>query len=85
LVRPQFALLTQRKIGDYLDGERKAHYYFTVKNNQPSLFQDIALYFKDRQNPVFIQCDPPDHGRTEIRKIWIKIDSRSNPKIWGVL
>ncbi len=23
--------------------QRKAHYYFTVKNNQPGLFQDIAL------------------------------------------
>jgi hypothetical protein len=62
--------LTQRKIADYLVGQRKAHYHFTVKNNQPGLFQDIALYFNDRQQPDFTLCDPPDHGRIEIRKIW---------------
>ena len=50
--------------------KRKAHYHFTVKNNQPNLFQDIALYFKDQQDPDFVHCDPPDHGRIEIRKIW---------------
>ena len=65
------ALLTQRKIADYLVRKRKAHYHFTVKNNQPGLFQDIALYFQDRQQPDFTLCDPPDHGRIEIRQIWI--------------
>jgi len=64
------ALLTQRKIADYLVRERHAHYHFTVKNNQPGLFEDIALYFEDRKNPDFIQYDPPDHGRIEVRKIW---------------
>jgi hypothetical protein len=62
--------LTQRDIADYLVLDRKAHYHFTVKNNQPSVFQDIALYFKDRKDPDFVLCDPPDHGRIEIRKIW---------------
>jgi len=62
--------LTQRQIADYLVRKRKAHYHFTVKNNQPGLFQDIALYFRDRQDPDFVRCDPPDHGRIEIRKIW---------------
>jgi predicted transposase YbfD/YdcC len=62
--------LTQRKIADYVVRQRKAHYHFTVKNNQPGLFQDIALYFQDRQEPDFVLCDPPDHGRIEIRKIW---------------
>jgi len=28
------------------------------------------LFFQDRQEPDFVQCDPPDHGRIEIRKIW---------------
>jgi predicted transposase YbfD/YdcC len=65
------ALLTQRKVGTYLVEERHAHYHFIVKNNQPGLFQDIALYFADRQEPDFVLCDPPDHGRIEIRKIWI--------------
>ncbi len=64
------ALLTQRKIADYLVRQRQAHYHFTVKNNQPGLFQDIALYFQDRQDPDFVHCDPPDHGRIETRKIW---------------
>jgi predicted transposase YbfD/YdcC len=64
------ALLTQRKIADYLVRDRKAHYHFTVKNNQSGLFQDIAFYFKVRQDPDFIMYGPPDHGRIEIRKIW---------------
>ena len=63
------ALLTQRKIAEYLVRDRKADYHFTVKNNQPGLFQDISLYFDDRRDPDFIQYDPPDHGRIETRKI----------------
>jgi predicted transposase YbfD/YdcC len=64
------ALLTQRKIAEYLVTERHAHYHFTVKGNQKSLLEDIAFWFQDRQEPDFIQCTPPDHGRIEIRKIW---------------
>ncbi len=26
--------------------------------------------FKDRQDPDFVHCGPPDHGRIETRKIW---------------
>jgi predicted transposase YbfD/YdcC len=65
------ALLTQREIANYLVNERNAHYHFTVKNNQPGLFHDIALYFEHRGQPDFVTCDPPDHGRIEIRRIWI--------------
>jgi predicted transposase YbfD/YdcC len=64
------ALLTQRKLAHYLCQERKAHYHFTVKGNQPTLLEDIKLYFQDRQEPDFIAYDPPDHGRIETRKIW---------------
>jgi predicted transposase YbfD/YdcC len=64
------ALLTQRKLADYLCRERKAHYHFTVKGNQATLFEDIKLYFQDRQEPDFIAYDPSDHGRIETRKIW---------------
>ena len=64
------ALLTQRKLADYLCLQRKAHYHFTVKGNQGTLFQDIQLYFQDRKEPDFIAYDPPDHGRIETRKIW---------------
>ena len=64
------ALLTQRKLADYLVTERKAHYHFTVKGNQPTLLQDLELYFKDRGEPDFVEQTPPDHGRIETRKIW---------------
>jgi len=50
--------------------DRHAHYHLTVKNNQPGLFEDIAFHFKDPKDPDFVQCDPPDHGRIEVRKIW---------------
>lgn len=64
------ALLTQRNIANYLVKERKAHYHFTVKGNQPGLLEDIKLYFQDRQEPDFVDHTPPDHGRIETRKIW---------------
>jgi predicted transposase YbfD/YdcC len=65
------ALLTQRKFADYLVNARQAHYHFTVKANQPGLLEDIQLYFQNRQEPDFVTYDPPDHGRIEIRKIWV--------------
>ena len=64
------ALLTQRALARYLVKERQAHYHFTVKNNQPSLLQDILFFFQDRQEPDFVEYTPPDHGRIETRKIW---------------
>jgi predicted transposase YbfD/YdcC len=64
------ALLTQRKLAEYLVADRKAHYHFTVKGNQPTLLQDLELYFKDRGEPDFVEEAPPDHGRIETRKIW---------------
>jgi len=48
------ALLTQRKLAEYLVQERQAHYLFTVKGNQPTLLQDLTLYFQERQEPEFI-------------------------------
>jgi predicted transposase YbfD/YdcC len=42
------ALLTQRGLADHLVRERKAHYHFTVKANQPTLLQDIELFFRKR-------------------------------------
>ncbi len=64
------ALLTQRKLADYLVQERKAHYHFTVKANQPTLLADITFFFKDREQPHHIDHAPADHGRIETRKIW---------------
>ena len=59
------ALLTQKEIAAYLVEQRNASYHFTVKGNQAGLFEDIKLYFQDRQEPDFIACDPPDHGRAQ--------------------
>lgn len=64
------ALLTQRKLAEYLVQERQANYHFTVKGNQPTLLEDIALFFRDRNQPDFVEHTPPDHGRIETRKIW---------------
>lgn len=64
------ALLTQRKLADYLVTQRKAHYHFTVKGNQPGVLADLELYFRDRGKPHFVEHTPPDHGRIETRKIW---------------
>ena len=63
------ALLTQRKLADYLL-ERQAHYHFTVKGNQPGLQEEIALLFQDRGAPDYVDVSPPDHGRIEERRIW---------------
>ena len=64
------ALLTQREFARYLVEDRQAHYHFTVKGNQPTLLQDIARFFQDRNEPQFIEHTPPEHGRIETRKIW---------------
>jgi predicted transposase YbfD/YdcC len=64
------ALLTQRKFAEYLVEQRQAHYHFTVKGNQPGLYNDIALYFKDRRDPDFVEGPTFEHGRIETRKIW---------------
>ena len=64
------ALLTQSGIANYLVDERQAHYHFTVKGNQPTLLDDIALHFATRQAPDFTTLDS-GHGRIETRKIWV--------------
>ena len=63
------ALLTQRKLADYLV-QRGAHYHFTAKGNQATLQNDITLLFRNRKAPDFIEVSPPDHGRIETRRIW---------------
>ena len=63
------ALLTQRAIAADVV-KQDAHYYFTVKGNQPTLERDIALLFETRGAPDFVAVTPPDHGRIETRSIW---------------
>jgi len=64
------ALLTQRKLAEYLVEQRNAHYHLTVKANQPTLLEDIALGFKDRKQADFVEHPCADHGRIETRTIW---------------
>lgn len=64
------ALLTQRKLADYVVVERGADYHFTAKGNQATLQEDIALLFQGRKVPDFMEVTPPDHGRIETRRIW---------------
>jgi predicted transposase YbfD/YdcC len=63
------ALLTQRKFAEYLI-EHDAHYVFTVKDNQPTLREDIRLIFEDRGRPDFSESPALAHGRIEQRSIW---------------
>jgi len=65
------ALLTQRDLAIYLVKDRLAHYHFTVKDNQPTLRQDIAFFFENRQEPDYVEPVSIGHGRIETRKIWI--------------
>ena len=63
------ALLTQRRIANHVV-EREAHYFFTVKSNQPTLELEIALPFEKRGPRDCVEITPPDHGRIETRRIW---------------
>jgi predicted transposase YbfD/YdcC len=63
------ALLTQRRLADYLVADRQAHYHFTVKGNQPGLLTDLTLYFHEHNEPDAVSVDS-GHGRIETRKIW---------------
>jgi len=65
------AINTQTAFANYLVEERKAHYYLSVKANQPTLLEDIDVYFTSTTR----QADYEDkvsvgHGRIEIRRIW---------------
>lgn len=71
------ALLTQREFARYLVESRQAHYHFTVKGNQATLLEDLKLYFQERQEPDYVSCDPPDHGRIETRTIWTTTELNS--------
>jgi len=68
------ALLTQRDFAHYVVEERKAHYFLTVKGNQPTLKEDIEFYF-DNIRRLADQTEREDgHGRYEVRRIWVTQD-----------
>ena len=65
------ALHTQTSFARYLVEERKAHYYFCVKGNQPTLFEDIEYYFNKVPGPADYEEETSlKHGRIEVRRIW---------------
>ena len=66
------ALLTQREFARYLVEDRRAHYHFTVKGNQPELLEDLTFYFQTHcQTADFVHIGDGEHGRIETRKIWV--------------
>ena len=50
--------------------DRFAHYHFTVKDNQRTLHQDIALFFENRKELDYGEPVSIRHGRIETRRIW---------------
>jgi predicted transposase YbfD/YdcC len=65
------ALLTQRKLAQYIFKERLAHYVFIAKDNQPSLAKVIRLNFENRGEPDYSEPFTLQHGRIEKRSIWV--------------
>lgn len=66
------ALLTQRELARYLVEQRGAHYHFTVKGNKKTLLEETAFYFDSlEREPDHRTLDSPEHGRIEIRNIWL--------------
>ncbi len=66
------ALHTQTAFAHYLVEQRKAHYYFSVKGNQPTLLEDIETYFSTVGHPADYEDQVSiEHGRIEIRRIWV--------------
>lgn len=68
------ALLTQRLFSQYLVEKRKAHYFFTVKSNQPTLQEDIRFYFDNITRAADCTHRCKGHGRSEVRRIWVTPD-----------
>ena len=64
------ALLTQRKLAQYIVQERSAHYVLIAKDNQPSLAEAIRLIFEPRGTPDYSEPPTLAHGRIESRSIW---------------
>jgi predicted transposase YbfD/YdcC len=65
------ALHTQTAFAKYLVEQRKAQYYFSVKANQPTLLDDITVYFATENRPADYEDKITlGHGRIERRRIW---------------
>ena len=65
------AINTQTEFAEYLVTQRKAHYYLSVKANQPTLLEDIKVHFSNENGPADYEDQvSAEHGRIEIRRIW---------------
>lgn len=65
------ALHTQKDFANYLVDERKAHYFFCVKKNQPTLLADIEYLYSNYTGPAdYEDAVSIAHGRIEARRIW---------------
>jgi len=65
------AINTQTEFARYLVEQRKAHYYLSVKANQPTLLEDIKVHFSTVTGPADYEDKVSiGHGRIEKRRIW---------------
>ncbi len=62
------ALLAQRRLATFLR-DRGAHFVFVAKASQPTLLDDIRLFFHNRGEPDFREPPALGHGRLESRAI----------------
>ena len=62
------APLTRRKLADFLRA-RGAHFVFTAKGNQPTLLDDLRVFFENPGEPDFREPPALEHGRLESRAI----------------
>ena len=58
-----------REMGGFLRA-RGAHFVFTAKGNQPTLLDDLRVFFENRGEPDFREPPALEHGRIESRAIW---------------
>ena len=69
------ALNCQKSIAEQIV-KQGGDYVLAVKNNQPSLYEDVRLFFEDALEDGFDVayrfCEAEDwgHGRAEVRKCW---------------
>ena len=63
------ALLTQKDVSNYIVKERNADFVFTVKDNQPTLKEDIEQ-LNLTEEPCDYEKTTKGHGRIETRRIW---------------
>ncbi len=65
------ALLTQREFARHLVEDRRAHYHFTLKENQKNLLDDVRYFFEQDESGPDASETNQGHGRIETRKIWV--------------